>query len=99
MERPHVIGIGQAEIVIETMAQRQKVRGITEVPLAENRSAITALLVEFSQRHLVGAQADLGARAQSAVNAKAIGVTAGEQGGARSRAYRLGDVEIPEDAA
>ena len=43
MERPHVIRVGQTEIFIEPVAERQELRRIAQMPFAEDRGGIAAL--------------------------------------------------------
>lgn len=96
MVRPHVIGVGQAEIFIEAMGRWQELGGIAEVPFAEDSGAITAVAEQFGESELVGVDAGFGAWSERAVDADAIGVTTGEQGGAGGGADGLGDVETGE---
>ncbi len=56
--RPHVVGIGQAEILVEAVMCRQKLALVTQVPLAEDGRVITALFEDLSKRPFVIADAD-----------------------------------------
>jgi hypothetical protein len=55
---PHIVGVGEAEVFIEAMAQRQKLRRIAQVPFAENGSGVAALFDELGESHFVVADAD-----------------------------------------
>ena len=96
MVRPHVIGVGQAEIFIEAMGGGQELGGVAEVPFAEDSGAITAVVEQFGESELVGVDAGFGAWSESAMDADAIGVATGEQGGTGGGADGLGDVETGE---
>ena len=44
MVRPHVVGVGQAEVVVEAVPRRQELRVMAEVPLAEDGGGVAARL-------------------------------------------------------
>ena len=99
VERPHVVGVGQAEVFVEAVVQREELRRIAEVPFAEDGGGVAALFDQFGEGHFVGADADFGARPKRAVDADAVRVAAGQQAATRGGADRLRHVEIAEDAA
>ena len=43
MKRPHVIRVRETEVFIEAVAQRKKLRGISQMPLAEDGGCVAAL--------------------------------------------------------
>ena len=94
--RPHVVRIRQAEIVIEPMASGQELRVISQMPLPIDGCCVVTLLEEFRNRHLVFMDAYLALRPESAPDADPIWIAAGEKGGARSGADRLGRMEVGE---
>src|SRR5690348_4711235 len=69
------------------------------MPFAEDGGGVAALFDELGESHFVSADADFRARAKRAVDAEAIWITASEKAATRSRADRLGDMEVAEDAA
>ena len=81
------------------MVQREELRGVAQMPLAEDGGGVAALLDQFRQGHFAAADADLGAGPQRAMNADAVRIAARQQPGARGGANRLGHVEVAEDAA
>ena len=99
VKRPHVVRVGQAEVFIEPVAQGQKLRGVAEMPFAEDGGGVAALLDQLRQGHLPLADSHLGSRRQRAVNADSVRVAAREQSRARGGAHRLGHVEVAELAA
>ena len=42
--RPHVVGVGQAEVLVEAVPRGQELRVIAQVPLAEDGRGVAALL-------------------------------------------------------
>ncbi len=79
---PHVIGVRQPKVFIESVPQRKELGRVTQVPFPKNRSGISPLFHQFGQRGFIAADADFGARPQRAMNADAVWVTAGQQAGA-----------------
>ncbi len=98
VERPHIVRVRQAKVFVEPVPERKELRGITQMPLAEDRGGITALFDKLREGHFIGAYPDLRARSQCAMDADAVGVTARQQGGARGGTYWLGDMEIAKNA-
>jgi hypothetical protein len=52
VQRPHVVAVGQAEVLVEAMLQRQELGMETQVPLAEARGGIALLLADLCERRL-----------------------------------------------
>jgi hypothetical protein len=98
MELPHVIGVHDAAGFSEAARRRAGFRLVADVPFAEDSGGIALGLEYFAERGEVGFQA-AGVWGMGAEDAGAAGVTAGEEGGARSGADGLGDVEIVETRA
>src|SRR5205085_6918244 len=86
---PHVVRVRQTKVLIETVSRRQELRLVTEVPLAENRRGIAFGLEHLRNGDLAVADTDRAGGSQRTVNADPIGVRAGQQGRARSRADGL----------
>ena len=59
MQRPHVVRIRQAEVLVEPVLQRQELRVVAQVPLAEAGGGIAFLFAHFGQRHFVRVDARL----------------------------------------
>ena len=78
MRRPHVVGIGQPEIVVEPVPRGKELGMVAEVPLAVDRRGVAALLDEFRKGHLVGVDTVPRAGAQGPQNPDAIRITAGD---------------------
>jgi hypothetical protein len=99
VEWPHIVGVGEAEVFVEAMAQREKLGRVAKMPFAKNGGSVAALFDELGESHFVVANPDFGAWAERAVDTEAIWVAAGEQTATGSGADGLRDVEIAEDAA
>jgi hypothetical protein len=95
--RRHVVGVRQAEVDVEALPRGQELRLVTEVPLPETAGRVARILEQFGDRDLARIQAVrvLG-EDDGLVEPDALGVTAGEQSGARRRAHRGRGVEIGE---
>ena len=94
--RPHVVGVGQPEVFIKPVMERQEARMMSEMPLAGDAGRVPSLLEQLGHRRLAVGDAVLGAGAERAVDADPVGVAAGQQRRARGRANRLRDVEVGE---
>ncbi len=55
---PHVVGIREAEVFIEAVPQGEELRGIAEMPFAEDGGGIATLFDELGEGHFVVADAD-----------------------------------------
>ena len=78
MERPHVVGVGKAEVFIEPMVDRQEPRMMAEVPLAGHAGGIPAGLEDLGQGRLAVGDPDLGVGPECAVDADPVGIAAGQ---------------------
>ncbi len=96
MERPHVVRVGQAEVFIEAVAGGEELRVMAEVPFADGGGGVALGAEQFAEGEFAIGDAVPGIRAEGAVDADAVRVASGEQGGAGGGADRLGDVEIGE---
>ena len=67
---------------------------MAEVPLAVDGRGVTARLEDLRDGLFLVGDTDLACRPQRAEDADAVGVAAGQQGGARGGADGLGGVEI-----
>ena len=94
--RPHVVRVGEAEVVVEAVARREKRRQVPEVPLAVDRGRVAAALQHLGERRLAFGDADLRSGEERSQDADAVRVGAGEQRRARGRADGLRDVEVGE---
>ena len=96
MVGPHVVGVGQPEILVKPMPSGQKVWVVAQVPLANHAGAVAAGGEQFSQRRLVSREAVRVSWAEGSVNPDPVGIAAGQQGRSGGRADRLGDMKIGE---
>ncbi len=94
--RPHVVGIGQPQVLVEAMMRRQKLAMVTQVPLAEDGRVIPALFEDLGKRPFVIADADPALRTEGSQNPHAVRITSGQKGGPRCRADALSDAEAGE---
>ena len=91
----HVVAVGQAEVVVETLAGREEFRQVAEVPLADHHGRVAPGLRQLGQGDLRGVEADAAPREKHPGHAHAGAVAAREQAGARHRADG-GGVEMRE---
>jgi len=96
VEGPHVVAPRQPEIVIESLLQRKKLLGVSEVPFAKTGRGIALAAAEFGDRGFGGVQSIAGPGSQCPLNADPHVIAAGQQTGAGSGADSLGDVEVGE---
>ena len=80
MIRPHVIGIGQAKVLIKTMLQGQELGMMSQMPLAVDGRGIALLFAHLGQCHLLCVDAMRGTGPQGPVDPHATMVTPGHQG-------------------
>ena len=99
MMGPHIVGIGQAIILVEAVLQREELALAPEVPFAKDRRRIALLLQELAHRHLVGMDAIVGIRSRRAGKTDAVRITARQQSGAGSSADGLHREEMREPHA
>ena len=57
MPRPHVVGVGQAKVFVESLAQGQERLFVSEMPLAKHRRRVAALLQDLRDGELVRVEA------------------------------------------
>ncbi len=79
MERPHVIRVRQAEILVEAMPRRQELREMPKMPLAEDGGCVSARLEQLGDRRFAVRDAVLGFRPQRAGDADTVRVAAGQE--------------------
>src|SRR5207244_6795956 len=72
MVRPHVVGVGEAEVFVETVPSREELRRIAQMPLAEDGRGVSARFEDLSDGHLLVADADLRVWTERAEQADAI---------------------------
>ena len=92
--RPHVVGIGDAEILVEAVIRRQELLVIAEVPLSEHGGGVALGLEKFREERLLRVDADTAAWSQGPIDADAVGVATGEKAGSGRRADRLGSIPL-----
>ena len=59
MVRPHVVGVREAEILVEAVPRREELRRIAQMPFAENRGRVTACLEHLCNSQFLVADAYL----------------------------------------
>ena len=94
VERPHVVRVRQAVILIETILQRQELMCIAQVPLSKDSRAITLLLQHLPDRHLIRMDTVIRTRSRSASETDTIRIAAGQQTGTRRSTNRLSRQEV-----
>ena len=57
--RPHVVGVREAEILVEAVSRREELRRIAQMPFAENRGRVTACLEHLCNSQFLVADAYL----------------------------------------
>ncbi len=97
--RGHVVAVGNAEELVESLSRRQEFGLIPQVPLTDNCRAISPVLEHFCQRDFIIMQALPGKRLQDPasvvgrVHANAAGIAAGQQRRPGRSANPGGDIE------
>ena len=94
--RPHIVGIGQTVIFVETVLQRKELLLAAQMPLSEYRSAVAFLFQQLSHRHLLRMDAVVGIRPGSSGKAYAVRIASGQQSGTRSATDRLPGEKVGE---
>lgn len=59
VERPHVVAVGEPEILIEALVDGQELRRTSEMPFAEHPGGVALSLQQLGERHLIGVQRHL----------------------------------------
>ncbi len=96
VHRPHVVRVGQPEVLVEAVLQRQVGLLVAQVPLAHGAGGVAPALQQLGDGDLVRVQAHLRVRAESALDPDPLGVAPREQGRTGRRAHRLRRVEVGE---
>lgn len=99
MEGPHVVAVGQTEVLIEAVLERQEGEMVSEVPFAEAGGGVVFLSADFRECGFVRVDTDAALRSEGSLDTDSDVVAAGQQGGPRSRTDGLSDVEIGEAAS
>jgi len=85
-ERPHVVGVGNAKIFIESLCKRHKFRLIAEVPFPKTTGGVSSGFQQFGDRDLFGVESPFAGREiDSTIHTYAIGIATGHQRRARRR--------------
>ena len=96
MTRPHVVGIRNPRVLVETLSSREEGLAVTEMPLAVTGGGVTQRLHHFGDRVLIRVEPELRAGNQRPVDAQSVRVTPRQERRPRRGADRLRDVEIRE---
>ena len=96
MLRPHVIGIGNPEILVKALRQREELLVIPEMPFAEGGSRVALRFKKLGHGRLVGIEPVAAAGTEGAMDAEAIGITTGQEPGPGGRADRLRGIPLRE---
>ena len=94
--RPHIVGIRQPEIFVESVMGRQELPMMAEVPFTSHARRIATRPEHLGHGCLAVGDAVLRTGTECAVNAEPVGITAREQCRPRRRTDRLRHVEISE---
>ena len=95
----HVVRVGIAEVVIESLAGGKGVGVVAEVPLADTLRGVAAILEEIRDGDFVGMQRDLRLGTEDARHGNARLVATGHERGAGRGANAVSGVEVGEAAA
>ncbi len=96
VHRPHVVRIGEAEVLVEALLQGEVGRLVAEMPFANHRGGVAAWFQHLGNGVLFGGETAGRIRTQRPQHIHPHGVAAGEQGGARRAADRLRDEKVGE---
>ena len=96
VQRPHVVGIWQAEVLVEAVIGGQELGMVAQVPLAEAGRGVALRLDHLRQGCLAGADPVPRRVRERAEDPDPHVVAAGQQGRPRGGADGLGDVEVGE---
>ena len=99
MHRPHIVAVGNAEVLVESAPRRQELRFVTQMPLANAACGVARLLEELCQRDFGMGQAQRirfrrGVRRRISRHPAAERIATGQQRRATRRAKRHRDVEL-----
>ena len=87
MPRPHVIGIRQTMIFIETLIGRKKLRVMPQMPFSVYGSRVSFLLTQLRNCHFVRVQAESRSRVVSSIHINSNMQRARHQRSPRCRTY------------
>ena len=73
MARPHVVGVGEAEVLVEPVVGRELRRPAAEVPLAGHAGGVALPLEQFGERRLVVVEPGAILRPECAADADPLG--------------------------
>ena len=94
---PHVVGIGNPEVFLESLGEGEKGLLITKVPLAEAAGGVALFLQHLGDGDFVRVESSvLAGENDGSVHANAMRIAAGEQGRARGGAGSVGNVKLPQ---
>ncbi len=96
---PHVIGIGEAVVLVEAILQRQELGMVAQMPFPEAGRGITLASTQFPEGDFLLVDADVGTGSQSARQAESAMIAAGHQGRPGCRAHRRRNLEVRESHA
>ena len=96
MPRPHVVGIGEPEVLVKAVPGGQELRMVPEMPLAVTRRGIAARFQDFRDGRFVFVQSDVGGVVQDVRQPDTGGITAGHERGPRRGAGSRRRVKIGE---
>ena len=96
MVGPHVVGVGQPEVFVETVVEGHKPRAASHVPFADDGGCVAGFLQVFGHGLLVGVESCFRFRTERPGESDAVGVASRQKPGARSAADSLGAVIIGE---
>ena len=92
--RPHVVGIGQPQIFIESLLHRQQVRMVPQVPLPEHSRGITLGLHHFSKSGFIRIQPGPALWPQRPIDPQPCRITTRQQSRPRRRAHRRRHIKV-----
>ncbi len=98
-DRPHVVRIGQPEVLVETVLEGQELAKVAEVPLAEDAARVALLAEELGDGFSPAGEAVRRPGHQGVEDGDAVRIAAREEGGAGGAADGLGDVKAGEPEA
>ena len=96
MVGPHVVGVGQPEVFVETVVEGHKPGTASHVPFADDGGCVTGFFKILGHGLLVGVESDFRFRAERPGESDAVGVASRQKPGARGAADGLGAVIIGE---
>ena len=93
---PHVVGIREAEVFVETVLEGKELAAVAQMPLSEERRGVALLLEELGNQHLVVVNAVLRSGTRGSQHADPVRIASGEQPGSRGPADGLGNIPVRE---